>query len=106
MVCVGRLAREKQHDVLRPVLVPGGTVKPQVRLTFVGDGPDRRRLRRVFTGTPGPFIAEDTRATRNALGLPACPPGRPRSVGTQWRAALATSAATPAEPWRCSVYLG
>lgn len=56
LVCVGRLAREKHYDVLRPVLEPGGTARPQLRLTFVGDGPDRGRLRRVFAGTPTTFV--------------------------------------------------
>jgi glycosyltransferase involved in cell wall biosynthesis len=56
VVCVGRLAREKGYDVLRPVLEPGSSDEPQVQLTFVGDGPDRHRLSRVFRGTPTTFV--------------------------------------------------
>jgi glycosyltransferase involved in cell wall biosynthesis len=56
VVCVGRLAREKHYDVLRPVVDPGPAPGPQVRLTFVGDGPDRGRLRQVFAGTPTSFV--------------------------------------------------
>lgn len=56
VVCVGRLAREKHYDVLRPVVEPGLPGAPQVRLTFVGDGPDRARLRRLFAGTPTTFV--------------------------------------------------
>lgn len=55
VVCVGRLAREKGYDVLRPV-VGSGDDGLEVRLTFVGDGPDRQRLRRVFAGTPTTFV--------------------------------------------------
>jgi glycosyltransferase involved in cell wall biosynthesis len=59
VVCVGRLAREKHYDVLRPVVGPGDPGDPgapEVRLTFVGEGPDRRRLRRVFAGTQTTFL--------------------------------------------------
>lgn len=56
VVCVGRLAREKGYDLLRPVLERSGAAGRQLRLTFVGDGPDGRRLRRVFAGTPTTFV--------------------------------------------------
>lgn len=60
VLCVGRLAREKGYDVLRPVLEPGSAVAPRIRLTFVSDGPDRRRLHRVFRGTPTTFVGRVT----------------------------------------------
>jgi glycosyltransferase involved in cell wall biosynthesis len=56
VVCVGRLAREKHYDLLRPVVAPEAGGEQPVHLTFVGDGPDRRRLRRLFTGTPTTFV--------------------------------------------------
>lgn len=56
VLCVGRLAVEKHYDVLRPVVEPDLDAVRQVRLTFVGDGPDRRRLQRVFAGTPTTFL--------------------------------------------------
>lgn len=51
-----QLAREKHYDVLRAVVGPDPAVGPDVRLTFVGGGPDRRRLRQVFDGTPTRFV--------------------------------------------------
>ena len=56
VVCVGRLAREKHYDVLRPVVEPAPAGGLELRLTFVGDGPDRHRLRRVFAGSPTTFV--------------------------------------------------
>jgi len=55
IVCVGRLAREKNYDLLRPVVEPASTTGPKIRLTFVGHGPDRVRLQRVFAGTATTF---------------------------------------------------
>jgi glycosyltransferase involved in cell wall biosynthesis len=56
VVCVGRLAPEKGYDVLRPLVGPGPSAVPEIRLTFVGDGPDAGRLRRRFAGTPTTFL--------------------------------------------------
>ncbi|MGI8457130.1 MAG: glycosyltransferase [Propionibacteriaceae bacterium] len=53
-LCVGRLAREKDYDVLVPVLRAPG-VSSEISLTFVGDGPDRIRLERRFAGTAVSF---------------------------------------------------
>lgn len=56
VVCVGRLAREKNLDLLRDVLVASvGSVTP-LHLSFVGDGPDRSRLERLYQGTPASFV--------------------------------------------------
>jgi glycosyltransferase involved in cell wall biosynthesis len=56
VACIGRLAKEKGYDVLRPVNEPGLPGERGLHLTFVGDGPDRNRLRRVFAGTPTTFL--------------------------------------------------
>jgi glycosyltransferase involved in cell wall biosynthesis len=52
IVCVARLAPEKEIDRLAPVLraVPG------VRLALVGDGPAKPNLERVFAGLPVTFM--------------------------------------------------
>lgn len=47
LLYVGRLAKEKRIDWLRPVLA----ALPNARLALVGDGPDRERLEQVFAGT-------------------------------------------------------
>jgi glycosyltransferase involved in cell wall biosynthesis len=52
IVCVARLAVEKEIDRLAPVL----RALPGVRLALVGDGPDRARLQRVFAGLPVQFM--------------------------------------------------
>ena len=48
---VSRLSREKRVDLLLPIArdIPG------LRLAIVGDGPDRKRLERVFKNTPTVF---------------------------------------------------
>ncbi len=48
---VSRLSREKRVDLLLPIArdIPG------LRLAIVGDGPDRRRLERIFNNTPTVF---------------------------------------------------
>jgi glycosyltransferase involved in cell wall biosynthesis len=48
---VSRLSREKRVDLLLPIArdIPG------IRLAIVGDGPDRKRLERIFKGTPTVF---------------------------------------------------
>jgi glycosyltransferase involved in cell wall biosynthesis len=48
---VSRLSREKRGDWLLPLVkkIPG------IRLAIVGDGPDRKRLERLFKGTPTVF---------------------------------------------------
>jgi glycosyltransferase involved in cell wall biosynthesis len=55
VLCVGRLAREKGFDQLRPMMDLATTSRHEVELTFVGDGPDRPRLERLFVGTPTTF---------------------------------------------------
>jgi glycosyltransferase involved in cell wall biosynthesis len=55
VLCVGRLAREKGLDQLRPMMDLAATSRHDVELTFVGDGPDRPRLERLFVGTPTVF---------------------------------------------------
>ncbi len=52
IVCVARLAVEKEIDRLAPVL----RALPGVRLALVGDGPDRARLQQVFAGLPVQFM--------------------------------------------------
>jgi glycosyltransferase involved in cell wall biosynthesis len=47
---VGRLAREKNCNALIGLMTMTGTAPSRVDLTFVGDGPDRRRLGRAFAG--------------------------------------------------------
>lgn len=48
---VSRLSREKRVDLLLPIArdIPG------LRLAIVGDGPDRKRLERIFKNTPTVF---------------------------------------------------
>lgn len=50
-IFVSRLSREKRVDLLLPIArdIPG------LRLAIVGDGPDRKRLERVFKNTPTVF---------------------------------------------------
>jgi glycosyltransferase involved in cell wall biosynthesis len=48
---VGRLAPEKGLDRLRPL----ADLRPPVNLAFVGDGPERARLERLFAGTGAVF---------------------------------------------------
>ena len=52
LICVARLAIEKEIERLAPVLrtIPG------VRLALVGDGPARDRLRTTFAGLPVNFV--------------------------------------------------
>lgn len=54
IVClnVGRLAVEKRLEVMRPAL----DAYPQVKMAFVGDGPHRPELERVFAGTGTTFL--------------------------------------------------
>ncbi len=52
LLYVGRLAPEKQIERLLP-LVHGN---PEVTLAFVGDGPCRPRLERLFADTPTAFV--------------------------------------------------
>ena len=52
---VGRLAREKNCNALVGLMTMTGTAPSPVHLTFVGDGPDRRRLERAFAGTSTSF---------------------------------------------------
>jgi glycosyltransferase involved in cell wall biosynthesis len=54
-VYVGRLAREKNCDTLVGLMTMAGTAPSPIRLTFVGDGPDRQRLERAFAGTSTTF---------------------------------------------------
>ena len=54
-VYVGRLAREKNCDTLVGLMTITGTSPSPIHLTFVGDGPDRRRLERAFAGTSTSF---------------------------------------------------
>ena len=51
LLCVGRLAPEKNLHSLAPVLEE----LPGVRLVFVGDGPERARLERTYRGLPVMF---------------------------------------------------
>jgi glycosyltransferase involved in cell wall biosynthesis len=51
LLFVGRLAPEKDIATLKAVLQE----KPGVRLAIVGDGPERRRLEREFSGMPAAF---------------------------------------------------
>ncbi len=55
VVSVGRLAREKGCDRLAPAAGLEPPTDPGWRLTFIGDGPDRGRLQRLFAGTPVHF---------------------------------------------------
>jgi glycosyltransferase involved in cell wall biosynthesis len=52
LLCVGRLAAEKNLHALAPVL----RELPGVRLAFVGDGPERARLARTYRGLPATFV--------------------------------------------------
>ncbi|PWS20976.1 glycosyl transferase, partial [Enterococcus faecium] len=51
IINVGRFGREKNLDFLKRVMerLPG------VRIAFVGDGPYRAELERMFTGMPAVF---------------------------------------------------
>jgi glycosyltransferase involved in cell wall biosynthesis len=49
-LCVGRLASEKRCDVLKSVIELAAASPSPIHLDFVGDGPDRDRLERVFAG--------------------------------------------------------
>ena len=51
LLYAGRLAVEKQLDRLLPVLAS----QPGVTVAFVGDGPDRARLERLFADLPAVF---------------------------------------------------
>ena len=51
LLCVSRLAAEKNLHALAPVLAE----LPGVRLAFVGDGPERARLERTYRGLPVAF---------------------------------------------------
>lgn len=51
LLYVGRLSREKQVEMLRPVL----DILPEARLSIVGDGPYRRNLESVFKDTATKF---------------------------------------------------
>jgi glycosyltransferase involved in cell wall biosynthesis len=51
LLCVSRLAAEKNLAALAPVLAE----LPGVRLAFVGDGPERARLERSYRGMPVTF---------------------------------------------------
>ncbi|CAI5537363.1 unnamed protein product [Closterium sp. Naga37s-1] len=51
LVHVGRLGAEKNLEMLKPIL----DCLPGVRLAFVGDGPHRGTLERLFEGTPTVF---------------------------------------------------
>ena len=53
---VGRLAREKDCALLLPVARDVDSTGTRLRFRFVGAGPDRRRLERLFTGTPAEFV--------------------------------------------------
>ena len=52
--CIGRLAREKEWDRLLPA-ARLATSRQSWPITFVGDGPDRDRLGRLFAGTSTTF---------------------------------------------------
>ena len=49
-LCVGRLASEKRCDVLKSVVDLAAASPSPIHLNFIGDGPDRERLERVFAG--------------------------------------------------------
>jgi glycosyltransferase involved in cell wall biosynthesis len=51
LLCVGRLAAEKNLHSLAPVL----SEMPRVTLAFVGDGPERARLQRTYRDLPVTF---------------------------------------------------
>ena len=51
LLYVGRLSPEKQIERLRPLL----DHLPRTRLAIVGDGPARRKLEKLFAGTPTVF---------------------------------------------------
>jgi glycosyltransferase involved in cell wall biosynthesis len=51
IIAVGRLSPEKRLSMLRPVL----DAVPEARLAIVGDGPQRRHLKRQFAHTPTVF---------------------------------------------------
>jgi glycosyltransferase involved in cell wall biosynthesis len=53
-ICVGRLAPEKNLDLLAAVLASASSVQPW-HLTFIGDGPERGQLQRRFAGLPVTF---------------------------------------------------
>ena len=55
---VGRLAREKNCNALVGLMTMTGTAPSPVRLTFVGDGPERQRLERGFAGTSTVFAGQ------------------------------------------------
>jgi glycosyltransferase involved in cell wall biosynthesis len=62
-LCVGRLAREKGCQRL----VAAATGVQPVHVTFIGDGPDRSRLRRLFRGAHASFVGTlDQRALADA----------------------------------------
>lgn len=55
LLYVGRLSKEKDLETLAPVLRRLNATRPiedQVRLAFVGEGPNRADLERTFRGTP------------------------------------------------------
>lgn len=53
---VGRLAREKDCDLLLRVARDVASDGPRLRFTFAGAGPDQRRLERLFANTPAEFV--------------------------------------------------
>ncbi len=55
VLCVGRLAKEKGCDRLWNA-VSDSAARSTIHLTFVGDGPDRKRLERRFASTPTSFV--------------------------------------------------
>lgn len=55
ILSVGRLAREKGYDVLEPVMRFDAQTHHQLSVIFVGDGPDRPRLTKVFADTDATF---------------------------------------------------
>lgn len=55
ILAVGRLAREKGCHVLEPVMRLDAQTHHQLSVTFVGDGPDRPRLTKLFAGTDATF---------------------------------------------------
>ncbi len=78
VVCVGRLAPEKNLALLAAVLTTTARHHtPPWHLSFIGDGPDRRRLGRRFAGLPATFAGTrsaadlaDAYATADALLMP------------------------------------
>ncbi|PWI57434.1 glycosyltransferase family 4 protein [Sulfoacidibacillus thermotolerans] len=52
LLYVGRLAPEKQLERLRPLL----DAMPKLHIAFVGDGPDRHRLERLFAHSNATFL--------------------------------------------------